>query len=287
LDNTLEIIDPHIHLFARELGHYHWLYPQNPPFWPDKAIIDNDFNTEDLVLCEPLRHGGFVHIEAGFDNDQPWREIAWLEATQKVNFRSVASVDLRLCSADFSTLIKRLVSHSSLVGVRHILDQDAYTLLSNRQVQSNLQQIADHGLVFECQFDATDSPAIEQLVAVLQELPQLALVINHAAFPALHQSNFRTWQANIAKLAAFSNLSIKASGWEMVDREYQSADIQQIIDLLLQCFSVNNIMLASNFPLCLFSNSYAKLWQSYSELQLTRAQKNALMHDNAKRIYHV
>ncbi|EPJ47158.1 MAG: hypothetical protein OFPI_32470 [Osedax symbiont Rs2] len=283
----MQIIDPHIHLFATELGHYQWLSAKNPPFWPDKAVINRDFNADDLKLSEPLQHGGFVHIEAGFDNYQPWRELAWLEASQSANFKSVASVDLTICSADFSTQIEQLVTHSSLVGVRHILDQNALSLLANRQVRCNLQHIADHGLIFECQLDATDSPAIGQLESVLLDLPQLTLVINHAGFPPINQSNFSTWRTNIAKLAAFSNLSIKASGWEMLDRNYQSTDIQLIIDILLELFSVNNIMLASNFPLCTFSNSYAGLWQTYYNLQLSTAQKNALLHDNAKRFYRL
>ena len=252
-----------------------------------KRLSTATLTADDLTLCESLQHAGFVHIEAGFDNLQPQRELAWLEASQSANFRSVASVDLTLCSADFSALIEQLVAHTSLVGVRHILDQDARALLASSQVQLNLQQIADRGLIFECQLDATDSPAIAQLEAVLLRLPQLILVINHAAFPPLHQASLSTWRDNIGKLATFSNLSIKASGWEMVDRKYQSADIQQIIDILLKLFPLNNIMLASNFPLCLFSNSYAQLWQIYSDLALSKAQKYALMHDNAKRIYRL
>ncbi|HAG29343.1 MAG TPA: amidohydrolase, partial [Alteromonas macleodii] len=32
-------IDPHIHFFASNEGHYGWLKPANAPFWPDKKAI--------------------------------------------------------------------------------------------------------------------------------------------------------------------------------------------------------------------------------------------------------
>ena len=281
----MQIIDPHIHLFARQTGHYRWLNPQNPPFWPDKEVINRDFNAGDLILPAGLQHSGFVHIEAGFDNLQPWRELAWLEASQKGNFKTIASINLTLETSEFAALLDKLALHSSLIGVRQILDQDAQTLLADPQVQRNLREIAERGLIFECQLDAGDTPAIDLLVTVLLQLPKLLLVINHAAFPAFQQTNFSIWQQNIGKLAAFKHVSIKASGWEMVDRKYQSEHIQQIVDVLLALFSDKKIMLASNFPLCLFSNSYAQLWHLYNNLALSKAQKSALMYDNAKRIY--
>ena len=90
----MKIIDPHLHLFALELGHYHWLKAENPPFWPDKQHIYKSFDETDLMLTAPYSLAGFIHIEAGFDNEQPWRELAALEQSCNKPFRAIANIDL-------------------------------------------------------------------------------------------------------------------------------------------------------------------------------------------------
>ena len=68
-------IDPHVHLFALQEGDYHWLKPNNPPFWPDKDVIAKSTYEHHLRRASKGKLTGFVHIEAGFDNERPWREI--------------------------------------------------------------------------------------------------------------------------------------------------------------------------------------------------------------------
>ena len=73
----MKIIDPHLHLFDLSQGEYSWLKPECPPFWPDKSLVAKNFSEHDLRLNESLKLTGFVHIDAGFNNQQPRREIAW------------------------------------------------------------------------------------------------------------------------------------------------------------------------------------------------------------------
>ena len=82
----IKIIDPHLHLFDLKQGDYHWLKADNPPNWPDKNVINNTFDEQDLSLSPPLSLAGFVHIEAGFDNLQPWRELNYLQKSCPITF---------------------------------------------------------------------------------------------------------------------------------------------------------------------------------------------------------
>lgn len=116
----MKIIDPHLHLFDLSQGEYSWLKPECPPFWSDKPLIAKNFSENDLTLAKPLTLAGFVHIEAGFDNQQPWREIAWLESTCKIPFRSIALLDITLPKALFLTQLESLMTYQSVVGVRYI-----------------------------------------------------------------------------------------------------------------------------------------------------------------------
>ncbi|QUM82332.1 amidohydrolase family protein [Moritella sp. 5] len=282
------IIDPHIHLFDRNKGSYAWLKPENPPYWSDKEIINNDFFENDLILKSPLTLSGFVHIEAGFDNDSPWREIEWLESTVSCPFKSVACINLMLDPEDFIDHIKRLKKFSSVIGVRHILDEQAHRLLTSHVAQMNLVYLATTGLHFEAQLSGSDTKGINALVNVARQNLGLTFIISHAAFAPLdstHQT-LQCWKNGMVSLAAFPNIVVKASGWEMTRRDYINTNsIDTVITELLSLFGEDRIMLASNFPLALFTTSYQELWAYYKALDLPLPLLEKLCHTNAKRIY--
>lgn len=275
----MKIIDPHIHLFNLNDGHYGWLKPQNPPFWSDKSIINRSFEQNDLVLDINNQLAGFVHIEAGYDNTQPWQEIAWLEKTCSLPMKSIATCDLTLPPAQFDDQLSRIIEYGSVVGVRHILDDEASMLLAQQNVQTNLSAIAKLKLIFELQFNACNLESVHLFSELAQQL-SLTYTINHAGFPPLNseEDNWQNWLSGLKQLAK-NNSAIKCSGWEMLSRDYELEFQSQVVDACINIFGINKVMLASNFPLCLFSKGYAEFW--LQSLKINEKQKQALMYDNA------
>lgn len=285
----MNIIDPHLHLFDRALGQYHWLSANNPPLWSDKEIINKDFNLQSIELTAPLSLQGFVHIEAGFDNQKPAREIQWLESlVTKDNaplMKTVASTDLQMTCDRFTDQLNELARYQSVIGVRHILDEQAAKLLQSNQVIANLEIIAAQALIFECQFSVSDSAAVKELAKVMTLIPSLKIVINHAGFASSSPVEYITWLNNMQTLAKFEQLFVKASGWEMCDRAYTLDHVQKVMGDLMSAFGDERIMLASNFPLCLFTQSYQALWQSYTQLKFSSSQLEKLMSTNSRIFY--
>ena len=181
----MKIIDPHIHLFDLHNGDYQWLKQDNPPHWPDKTIICQDFSEQALQLTAPLTLAGFVHIEAGFDNQRPWRELQWLEQHCQLPFKAVACADLSLPGMEFNNQIQQLLKQKSLVGVRQILDDEALTLLSLPQVQKNMAYLGEQQLSFDCQMPLDNRQTTEQLIQIIKKTPTLKCIINHSGFPPL------------------------------------------------------------------------------------------------------
>lgn len=278
----MKIIDPHVHLFALSAGQYHWLKPENPPYWPDKTVICREFRETDLTLSPPVELAGFVHIEAGFDNAQPWRETDWLEQYCTLPFRSVAGIDL--LADDFSHTLDELVKRPSTVGVRHILDDQAADILSQSLIPARFNQLAAAKLSFDVQFDFADGSAVAALLKVMESAPAVQFIINHAGLPL--PASKANWFNNINKLASYPNLTMKLSGWEMHARERRNDWVKWVLESTLNTFGENRLMLASNFPLCLWSGSYDSLWQSYLQL-LGEAAARRLFHDNAAHIYRL
>lgn len=296
----MKIIDPHLHLFNLEQGDYQWLKAENPPTWPDKSLINKTFTENDLILENNLSLSAFVHIEAGFDNDQPWLELEALEYSCNKPFSAIANIDLTLTSKKFNECMAKLSHLTSFVGVRHILDEQSLTTLTNKQVLDNfaaLNYIAKNEkrtLVFEAQLPLTEHIPVNKLCEVIHDNPNLTFIINHAGFPPLdiQTIEWQRWQSNLLKLTAYPHVKIKCSGWEMIDRNYSQTWLNKNLNLIFKLFGKDNMMLASNFPLCLLSNaSYQSYWQSIINSEFFQAlsthEKSALCYDNALRVYSI
>ena len=290
----MKFIDPHIHLFDLSLGQYKWLKPENPPFWPDKEIINNNFSETDINQLNNKENAelyGFVHIEAGFNNEFPWKEIQWLEENCKGIFRSIASIDLTLPPNEFLKQITNLLNYQSIVGCRHILDDSAIDILQHKNTHTNLKALSNNQLSFELQMPLSNLDAIAILTHTLKKLPDLTIIINHSGFPPYINNNnienvdFSNWLTGLKILSEFERCAIKCSGWEMINRNYEARWCEQVINTCITTFGINRVMLSSNFPLCLFSKTYPELWQYHSELSFNKNKIEQLCFKNAKYWY--
>ncbi len=299
----MKIIDPHIHLFNVEEGDYHWLKAENPPFWSDKSLINKSFTFSDIRLSSPINLEGFIHIEAGFDNSQPWRELEFLEEANlnqknKTLFKAIASIDLTKPTLHLEQDLDILAKQKSFTGVRHIFDEQALQLLTDRQVLDNIAALNEfakarnQGIVFETQLFLSDRQAVKTICTVIEKSTHIKFIINHAGFPPTDHliAPWQHWYDSLCELASLPNIAVKCSGWEMVDREFQQARLNKQLSVILNTFGVNKVMLASNFPLCLFSHkSYQDYWLSIIQSdffqKLTMQEKSALCYHNALNWY--
>lgn len=298
----IKIIDPHLHLFDLKQGEYHWLKADTPPLWPDKPLINKSFNEKDLALKAPLSLTGFVHIEAGFDNAQAWRELSYLQESCQLPFTAIASIDLTLETTNFTNQLNQLLDYTSFCGVRHILDDQALSLLNCKQVQENIHTLNNlankchtkRHFIFEVQLPLDDNPSVNSLCDVISHNKNLTFMINHAGFPSqnLESNSWDNWRVNLTQLSLFDNTAIKCSGWEMIDRQYthQRDWLNMNLESCFNAFGTHRMMLASNFPLCLFTHSnYDAYWQSLLNTPFMQAkneqEKSALCYHNALKYY--
>ena len=285
------LFDPHLHFFELEDGEYDWLKPESAPFWPDKAKIAKSFTLSQLhseiddtsMTKSDYR---FVHIEAGFNNEDPKAEIIWLEAHMRgsvINYRSIACCHLLLSPELFKQQIKELESYSSVVGVRDILDEQAVDYLAMPSVKDNLAWLATRGLIFECQCDCSDPLVVEQMCLFLAANPEARWVINHCGGKVFTDGSATDehW-VTLAQLATFPNVYIKASGWEMYNRDFSWSDVEITVAALVDIWGKERVMIASNFPLLTWRMSYAEFWEGMAERFVKTPE---LLYKNAERVY--
>lgn len=284
----MQIIDPHLHLFNLEKGRYAWLRAENPPNWSDKANICRDYVEVDLVVGPELQLAGYVHIEAGFDNNQSWREIDWIEKQASKPVRTIGHIDLTLPPEEFTEALAKLQRRSSVVGIRHIFDDDIERIVANPRTNANLHQLEQANLLFELQIDLKSASTAALSLDLVRSFPELNFVLNHAGFCTIDpaQNTFHSDLEALNTLAKCHNLSIKASGFEMADRHFNTDNAAQFISKLCEQFGERRVMLASNFPLITLGRSYKAYWFEMIEaLRKDELPLQHLVYDNAKRIY--
>lgn len=284
----MQIIDPHLHLFDLSLGQYDWLRAENPPTWPDKSKICRNFSEPDLDLGSDFKLGGYVHLEAGFDNQASWREVDWLEEQASLPLRTIGHLDLKLTQEAFAEGLEQLEQRRSVVGVRHIFDSEVSELIKHPNTLQNLALLAANNLHFELQFETQNENHCMELAGLIADLPELDFVLNHAGFCPTNTAaaGYTVSRRGLGQLAQIKNLSVKSSGFEMLNRAFKPVKAARLTKVLCELFGDSRVMLASNFPLVTLSMSYSDYWtRMIKALQTEDLPIERLVYRNAKRIY--
>lgn len=275
---TLRIIDPHLHFFALEEGDYHWLVGKNPPPWPHLDKIKRTHTLQSLLASCTLEVAGLVHIEAGFDNQTPVRELEWLARNvAPFPYRAIAYAKIDDDPDQFKQAIAALRT-PTCIGIRDITEGQDAERLSHPNTVLNLQFLASQNLHFEAQGHFATSYYRDQLLALCRAIPELTIIVTHFALAQSQDS----LKSTLSELASAPNVSIKYSGQEMLSAPVAMHDA---FEALLHHFGQERIMLASNHPVCLQKISYQALWESYQAHWPEAASFEHVSYLNAKRIY--
>jgi L-fuconolactonase len=143
-----------------------------------------------------------------------------------------------------------------LVGMRHQLQYEAdRSWITREAVRSGLAVLAEHDLCFDIVITADQLPAVTETVAAV---PQLRFVLDHAGKPAIASHDLTSWQADIARLAELPNVACKLSGLvtEADPTAWRQADLDPVIDRVLECFGPARVMAGSDWPVCLVAADY-------------------------------
>jgi len=89
----------------------------------------------------------------------------------------------------------------------------------------------------------------------------------------------------VALVAACANVAVKISGLGNLD----AAERRRVIGTLLELFGTRRAMFASNYPVDSLRQRYDEIYDGFAEAAhgLTAAERQALFHDNAVRIYRM
>jgi L-fuconolactonase len=188
-----------------------------------------------------------------------------------------------------SRAIERLKARGGkLVGVRHLIsnEPDPRWLLQDGVLES-LKLLAAAKLVFDA--IPINTAQFESVLEMARRLPELKIVINHLGRPPLPEQGWEPWATLIARAAEYRNTAMKLSiGLDIIMRwRWSTEAVRRYSDHVLDLFSPDRVMAASNWPVILLGASYAETWSGLTDLvaELSPDERRAVLGATAKRIY--
>lgn len=276
-------IDAHFHCWQPARGDYGWL---NPALDPALAPICRDVAVTDWQ-AQALPHGvtGGVLVQAAPTQAETDFLLAQADAHPAV-LGVVGWVDFLAAGAP--ARIEKLARHPRLKGLRPMLQDiaDAEWILQPALAPA-LRAVADCGLVFDALVKSAHLPHI---LTLAQRYPDLRLVIDHAAKPAIAANEWQPWADGIARLASQTTAMCKLSGL-MTEAGPAPAPgaVRRWAEHVLACFGPSRVVWGSDWPVLELAGSYGQWWHETQQLLagLGAQEQAAIMGDNAKRLYRL
>lgn len=272
-------IDAHFHCWQLARGDYGWLTPALVPIYRDVTV--NDWQAE----AAPLGVSGGVLVQAAPTEAETQFLLAQADAHPQV-LGVVGWVDL--LAADAPARIEALARHPKLVGLRPMLqDIDDPEWILQAALAPALQAMVDCGLVFDALVKSVHLPHILTLAG---RYPDLALVIDHAAKPAIAAGEWQPWADGMARLAAETGAMCKLSGLltEAGPAPAPGA-VRRWAHHVLASFGASRVVWGSDWPVLALAGSYALWWRETQQLLagLSAQEQAAILGENAKRLYRL
>lgn len=270
-------IDAHQHFWRLSRGDYGWLTPELGP-------IHRDFLPPDL---EPLleRHGiaATVLVQAAPTEAETRYMLSLADAHAFVE-GVVGWTDF--AAADAPAAIARLARHPKLKGLRPMIQDIAdVDWMLRPELEPAFGALVEHDLVF----DALVLPRhLGNLLRLARRHPDLRIVVDHCAKPAIAAGGFSGWAEDIGSIAAETGAACKLSGLVTeAGTDWSVERLRPHVDHVLSSFGPGRVIWGSDWPVCTLAADYDG-WVAVTDQLLegcSGEERVAILGGNAARVY--
>lgn len=178
---------------------------------------------------------------------------------------------------------------SLLVGLRcPARDQSDPAWLARAEVGRGLEIVADTGLAVDLGVGPRELAAALEACAAR---PDLRFVLEHLAGPPIASGDLSAWGRGMLELAELPNVSATLSGLvaEADPHTWSIDDLRHPIELAVDAFGTERLMVGSDWPDCLASGTYADVIESvrYLLAELPVHQQHQIEGATAVRVYRL
>ncbi len=192
-----------------------------------------------------------------------------------------------LCSPYLDAQLARYSCHPKLVGVRHVVhDEPDDDFMLRADFRAGIARLREHGLTYDLLLFPKHLPPAVRLA---QEFPDQPFVLDHIAKPFIRAGQLSPWSDDLARLADVPNVCCKLSGLvtEAHWQRWRAEDIHPYLDVVVDAFGSERLMIGSDWPVCTLAASYAAVMAVVSDYvqRLPAEAREGVLGGNAARFY--
>ncbi len=271
-------------------AHQHfWIYSPAEYDWIDDSMfaLRHNFLPEDLKPeLDKNNFQGSVTVQTR----QTLEETRWLlelaESSPSI-LGVVGWADLR--SPDIRSQLKSLARNSKLVGIRHIVQSEPDDrFLMRPDFLRGIAVLEEYDLAYDILIYSKHLPIAAEFV---EQFPRQRFVLDHLAKPPIKSGSIDSWAHGIRRLAEFPNVCCKLSGL-VTEADWQHWKPEHIVPYLnvaLEAFGPDRLMMGSDWPVCLVAASYTRTVDVVKTYLLGKdpRHREAVLGGNAQRFWRL
>lgn len=270
-------IDAHQHFWRIARGDYAWLTPA-------LGAIHRDFDPDDLAPhLAAHKIAATILVQAA---PTPAETAFLLDLADQTAFVAGVVGWTDLAAPDAAAAIAALAANPLLVGLRPMVqDIDDDDWLARPELAPAFEAMIAHRLVF----DALVKPRhLRRLIAVLKRHPELPVVVDHAAKPAIGSGSDAAWRSDLAAVAQFPEVACKLSGLVTeAPANWTVDDLRPCAEHLLACFGPERLIWGSDWPVVDLAADYGSWLSTAGQLMagLDATAQSLVFGGNAAGMY--
>ncbi|RYZ29952.1 MAG: amidohydrolase [Chitinophagaceae bacterium] len=280
----MNCIDTHIHIWNFDRAAYSWLDGNT-------TILNRSHLIEELspqLTGAGVTEGVLVQAANTVEETMYMLEVAehtsWLKGV-------VGWLPL-LQPAEISKILSDGYARNPLFkGVRHLIhDEPDSKWLLQPAVRQSLRMLSDEKIPYDVVGINTEH--LETVLALLHEIPELQLVVDHLNQPPIQQKEkFGKWGELMTELGSYSNVYAKISGLGTTagkGSDWGEEDIKPYVAFVLDKFGTSRCFCGGDWPVSLLAGSYKHAWTTYQQtlMSLLNSQDTEkVLYQNAKAFY--
>jgi len=274
------IIDSHQHFWQVGRFDYPWMSS-------DLGVLYRDYLPP---VLKPILNANGVEKTVLVQASNSVAESRWLlELADQYPFIAGVVGWVNLRSEEVETELLEFTAHQKFKGVRHLVESEpADDWLIQPEVLRGLRQLSVHDLAYDL---LVHPRHLRHVSKVAEHCPDLRLVIDHMAKPAIARGEFDGWAKQFKPLALFPNLHCKLSGLvtEANWSTWTIDDLRPFVDCALDSFGPDRMMFGSDYPVCLLAATYERVLDSFHEAlkHLDDSDRTKIFSENAKNFYRL